>query len=565
MTAVRRVLIANRGEIAVRIARTCAELGIASVAVHSDADAGALHVRCADDVVGLPGISAAETYLDAEAIVAAAVRAGADAVHPGYGFLAEDPRFAGLVEDAGLVFVGPSSAAIGLLGDKVSARGLAVAAGIPVIPGLDGCDAAGVRAFGAAHGWPVVVKATNGGGGRGMRIIRTADDAANAIAAAAAEARAAFGDGSVYAERYLDRPRHIEVQVLADRHGTVVALGDRDCSVQHRHQKLMEEAPAPGLDDRLRTGMADAAVALAREAGYTGAGTVEFLVQDGWFGFLECNTRIQVEHPVTEAVLGIDLVREQLRVAAGETVQEPGAARGHAFEARVNAEGAGTLRGLSVPMRPGVRVDAGYEPGDEVPAHYDALLAKVIVWGPTRPIALHRLREVLDGADVEGVGSNLAALGAAAGHPGLSSGAVSTHWFEQRVLPAIGSGSGPAATRDGVLIGGRRHRIPAPPAAAPVRRRRAGAGATAVAAPTALDGELRSPMHGTVGSLAVAAGDAVVAGQVLVTVEAMKMEHRIVAEADSLVESVRVGVGDVVAAGTSLVRLGHGPSRHPKT
>ncbi|MBW0118512.1 acetyl-CoA carboxylase biotin carboxylase subunit, partial [Pseudonocardia abyssalis] len=444
-----KVLVANRGEIAVRIVRACAELGIASVAVHSDADAGALHARLADEAVALPGRTAAATYLDADVLLAAARATGADAVHPGYGFLAEDAGFAAAVEDAGLTYVGPPAGAVAAMGDKVSARALAVAAGVPVLPGVEGnLDAGQVRALGDAHGWPVVVKAAHGGGGRGMRVVAGPGDVEAALAAARSEARAAFGDGTVYAERYLTRPRHVEVQVLADHHGGVVWLGDRDCSVQRRHQKLVEEAPAPGLDAELRTAMGEAAVALARGVGYRGAGTVEFLVDDGRFHFLEFNTRIQVEHPVTEAVLGIDLVREQLLVAGGAPLSVPvsgPAPRGHAVECRINAEdpargflpAAGTLRALHVPWLPGVRLDTGYEPGDAVPPDYDGLVAKLVVWGPTRDAALHRARAALAGTVVDGVPSTVPAAAAVLAHPDFAAGGVPTGWFEQVVVPSL--------------------------------------------------------------------------------------------------------------------------------
>lgn len=560
-----RVLVANRGEIAVRIVRACAELGIASVAVHSDPDAGALHVRLADEAVALPGRAAADTYLDADALLAAAARTGADAVHPGYGFLAEDAAFAAAVGQAGLAYVGPTADAVAAMGDKVSARALAVAAGVPVLPAAeeDDLDADRVIALGRAHGWPVVVKAARGGGGRGMRVVTGPGEVADALTAARSEARSAFGDGTVYAEKYLARPRHVEVQVLADHHCAVVWLGDRDCSVQRRHQKLVEEAPAPGLDDGLRAAMGEAAVALARKVGYRGAGTVEFLVDSGRFHFLEMNTRIQVEHPVTEAVLGVDLVREQLLIAGGAplSVTESGPApRGHAVECRIVAEdgnllpAAGILRALHVPSLPGVRLDSGYEAGDTVPPDYDGLVAKLVVWGPTRGVALHRARAALAGTLVEGVPTTVPAAAAVLAHPDFVAGGVPTGWFEQELRPHLPSA--PEPPEQGAWICGRFHRIPAPgpDTAAPRRaarpateRRRTGAAAG--------DRRVLSPMQGTVVAVDVAAGGAVTAGAVVVRVEAMKMENPVRAAVDGTVETVCVRVGQIVAAGEPLLVL----------
>ena len=521
----RRVLIANRGEIAVRIARACRELGIASVAVRPDAAADGtsapaadptvgprvrdadpapdeLHLRTADEVVDVPCAAPRDAYLDVDALVAAAVAAGADAVHPGYGFLAESATFARAVADAGLVLVGPSADVIATLGDKARARELAVRSGVPVVPGIapdrfgsaapgsGGFAAADVVAFGDAHGWPVVVKATRGGGGRGMRVARSADGVAAALDAARREAAAAFGSDLVHVERYLERPRHIEVQVLADRHGSVVALGDRDCSVQRRHQKLVEEAPAPGLPDDLRTAMADAAVRLVRSVGYEGAGTVEFLVADGDFFFLEVNTRIQVEHPVTELVLGVDLVHEQLRIAGGAPLRIAGAGasadragtppvgaggrssvvgvtaspadlapRGHAVECRINAEDAargfvpapGRIDGLDVPAGPGVRWDGGYEAGDEVPVHYDGLVGKLLAWGPTREVAIARLRAALGDLRVVGIATTATVAAAVLDHPDLAAGPVHTSWFEEHadaLVAAAGTPDGARPARD---------------------------------------------------------------------------------------------------------------------
>jgi acetyl-CoA/propionyl-CoA carboxylase biotin carboxyl carrier protein len=558
------VLVANRGEIAARIVRTCAELGIRSVAVYSDADAKSLHVRLADDAVRLPGVTARETYLDAERIVAAAMSSGADAVHPGYGFLSENASFAAAVESAGLTFVGPSAEVIATLGDKVSARASATAEGVPVVPGIDlgDGDPGGLRRFGGEHGWPVLIKPARGGGGVGMRVVAAPHDVATgveiaaALEAARAEAGAAFGDRTVYAERYLSSARHIEVQVVGDRHGRLVALGDRDCSVQRRHQKLVEEAPAPGLDAALREAMADAALRVARRVGYVGAGTVEFLVQDGAFYFLEMNTRIQVEHPVTEAVLGVDLLREQLLVAGGEplSIDAESAPRGHAIESRINAEdpargflpAPGTLERLSMPWRPG---------------HYDSLLAKLIVWGPTREIALHRLREVLGGTVVEGIASTLPALCVVAAHRDFAAGGVSTRWFEQVVSPTLRTAPTPAPEAEaapGVWIAGRFHRLPAaartgaPGARIRPRSSRLGTSLT-TAEPPAGAHQVLSPMRATVTAIAVEPGEGVSAGQVLGAVEAMKMEHPLTSLTAGRVVAVHVTVGQLVSAGDVLL------------
>ena len=573
------VLVANRGEIAARIIRTCAELGIRSVAVFSDADAKSLHVRLADDAVRLPGVSARETYLDADQILAAATASEADGVHPGYGFLSESASFAAAVEAAGLTFVGPSAEVIAAMGDKVSARALAVAEEVPVVPGVQLSDRAGsdLGSFGDEHGWPLLIKPARGGGGVGMRVVASRRDVADALAAARAEAAAAFGDSAVYAERYLTGPRHIEVQVLGDRYGRIIALGERDCSVQRRHQKLVEESPAPGLDAELREAMVAAALRLARRVGYVGAGTVEFLVQDGCFHFLEMNTRIQVEHPVTEAVLGVDLIREQLLIAGGEPLS-PAAdltPRGHAIECRINAEdpargflpAPGTIEGLRLLPRPGVRLDTGYEAGDEVPAHYDSLLAKLIVWGPTRAIAVRRLRGVLADLAIDGLPTTLPALAAVAGHPDFVAGGVPTRWFEEVLAPTLAPATPkpperPRVSEPGVRIGDRFHRIPSAAGtgtsgSTPRRIPQAATSATArTAAPASGDRhEIRTPMHATVTAVAVAAGDPVVAGQTLGTLEAMKMEHPLTSPGPGRVVEVRVAVGQLVSSGEVLLVL----------
>ncbi|HEX5798859.1 MAG TPA: biotin carboxylase N-terminal domain-containing protein, partial [Gaiellaceae bacterium] len=422
MAPIQKLLVANRGEIAVRIFRTCREQGIGTVAVAAPDDRGALHARSADEVVEIAG------YLDPEEHVRAAVETGADAIHPGYGFLAENAELAERVEAAGLTWVGPPPEALRLGGDKLAAKRVAADAGVPVVPSGDADEI----------GYPLLVKAAAGGGGRGMRIVRGPDELDAALAAAGREAEAAFGDGTVFCERYVERPRHVEIQLLADAHGTVLALGERDCSVQRRHQKVLEESPSPALDPELRAAMSDAAVAFAAAIGYRSAGTAEFMLDGRDFFFLELNGRIQVEHPVTELVTGSDLVAEQLRVAAGERLRPSAsrAPRGHAVEARLYAEDprtflpqAGRIERLSLPR--GLRVDAGVEEGDEVGLAYDPLLAKLIAHGPTRAEALARLADALAETEVAGVTTNLPFLRWLVAHPVVQAGEATTAFLTE--------------------------------------------------------------------------------------------------------------------------------------
>ena len=445
---IKKVLVANRGEIALRVLRACDELGIDTVAVYSDADTAAPHVVAAGQAVRLGPAPPAESYLSADRIIEAARDTGADAVHPGYGFLAENAAFASACQEAGLIFVGPPPQAIAAMGSKISARRVMQRAGVPVVPGetpADQSDAA-LEAAARRAGFPLLVKASAGGGGKGMRIVRGAAGLAAALSGARHEARAAFGDDTLYVERLVTRPRHVEVQVLADAHGAVVHLFERDCSTQRRHQKVIEESPSPALAPALRTRMGEAAVAAARAVGYRNAGTVEFLIEgeddSARFYFLEMNTRLQVEHPVTEAVTGVDLVQAQLRVAAGEALpwaQEDLCQRGHAIECRVYAEDpsagylpqAGRVLCFRPPVRPGVRVDAGVVEGSDVPVHYDPMIAKVIAHAETRAGAIDRMRAALSEFRILGLPTNIAFLIAVIDSPAFRAGTVDTAYLDE--------------------------------------------------------------------------------------------------------------------------------------
>src|SRR5690349_2155507 len=454
----RKVLIANRGEIAVRIARACDDAQLASVAVYADIDADALHVSAADEAFSLAGNSPADTYLNIPKLLAVAAQSGADAVHPGYGFLSENADFAQAVLDAGLTWIGPTPDAIRLLGNKITAREIAVRAGAPLVAGSDGPvdSAAEARAFAEEHGLPIAIKAAFGGGGRGLKVVREMGQVEEAFDSAVREAVVAFGRGECFVERYLDRPRHVEAQVLADQHGNVVVVGTRDCSLQRRHQKLVEEAPAPFLSDAQREQIHRSAKAICREAHYWGAGTVEYLVgQDGSVSFLEVNTRLQVEHPVTEETTGVDLVREQFRVAEREVLRltEDPAPSGHAFEFRINGEdpgrgflpAPGTVTTYIEPGGPGVRVDSGIEPNSVVSGAFDSLLAKVIVWGESRDEALARSRRALDEMVVDGMATALPFHRAVVRDPAFTSHpfTVHTRWmeteFDNQIPPFAGA------------------------------------------------------------------------------------------------------------------------------
>jgi acetyl-CoA/propionyl-CoA carboxylase biotin carboxyl carrier protein len=578
-----KVLIANRGEIAVRVIRACKELGVATVAVYSEVDRRSLHVRLADEAFGLGGETAAESYLNTEAILDAVSASGADAVHPGYGFFSENPAFARAVVSRGATFVGPPPEAMEVMGDKVSSRVAAIAAGVPVVPGTDGpiTSAQEILEFGAVHGWPVAIKASYGGGGRGMKVVGVPEDAAAALDSARREGQAYFGSSEVYLERYLDWPRHVEMQVFADTHGHAVWMGERDCSSQRRHQKLIEETPAPGMTPELRQAMGDAAVAATRACGYTNAGTVEFLTQHGEFYFLEMNTRLQVEHPLTELTCGIDLVAEQLRVASGAPLsftQESLAPRGHAMECRVNAEDVaggrfmpspGTLTRFSRPGGFGVRIDAGYGEGDAVTQHYDNLIAKVLTWGSGREEARRRMLRVLREMTIEGVATNIPAHLRILEHPDFIENRHSTRWVEEVLDFSDLTATSPGATGSpaievprnvAVEVDGRRYdvRVWLPEtagssSAAPAPRLRGGTG-TASAGPAGV-GRVTAPMQGTIIEVMVAVGDVVEVGRPLCVLEAMKMENEVDADRAGTVTEIHVSAGDSVSAGDVLFVL----------
>ncbi|WP_068904639.1 acetyl/propionyl/methylcrotonyl-CoA carboxylase subunit alpha, partial [Planomonospora sphaerica] len=577
------VLIANRGEIAVRIARACKDAGLTGVAVYADPDRDALHVRVADEAYALDGHSPAETYLDITKLLAVATRSGADAVHPGYGFLAENAAFAQAVLDAGLTWIGPPPAAITALGDKVQARHIAQAVGAPLVAGtpdpVSGADE--VVAFATEHGLPIAIKAAYGGGGRGLKVARTLAEIPELYESAVREAVTAFGRGECFVERYLDRPRHVETQCLADAHGNVVVVSTRDCSLQRRHQKLVEEAPAPFLSQAQLELLYASSKAILKEAGYVGAGTCEFLVgQDGTISFLEVNTRLQVEHPVSEEVAGIDLVREMFRIADGQELGygDP-VLRGHSLEFRINAEDAGrgflpapgTITAMRTPSGPGVRLDAGYETGMTVPQAFDSLVAKLIVTGATREQALQRARRALAEFTIDGMPTVLPFHRAVVEDPafapvGDEPFAVHTRWieteFDNTIAPYAGESgvSEEAGERERITVevGGKRLEVVLPaglglPAAGAGRassaatpRRRGGGGA----AKKAVGGDaLVSPMQGTIVKVVAADGDVVAAGDTIVVLEAMKMEQPLTAHKAGTVTGLGAQVGQTVTSG----------------
>jgi acetyl-CoA/propionyl-CoA carboxylase, biotin carboxylase, biotin carboxyl carrier protein len=578
-----KILIANRGEIAVRVIRACQELGITSVAVYSELDRDALHVRLADEAYALGGETAAESYLNTDAILDAIAQSGADAVHPGYGFYSENADFARAITERGITFIGPPPAAIEVMGDKISARLAAEKVGVEGVPGTTDIIQSpdDVRSFGGEHGYPVAIKAAYGGGGRGMKVVNSADEVDAALESAQREAESFFGRRECYMERYLTWPRHIEMQIIADSHGNTVWLGERDCSAQRRHQKLIEESPAPNFPDSVRQAMGEAAVKVAEGCDYTNAGTVEFLYQEGEFFYLEMNTRLQVEHPVSELVSGVDLVREQIRVAAGEPLsfsQDDVQRNGHAIEVRINAEdpaggrflpSPGTLTSLQIPQGFGVRWDGGYESGDTVSQFYDNLVGKLIVWGSDRPTAIARMQRALGELEVGGIATTAAAHEAILGASDFQDGVHSTKWVEERLDldgvtgkpagdPPAGDDDEPRVKRNVLVeVNGKRFDVAAwvpetagvaaGPAAKKPKRSASGGGATAGT------GQVAAPMQGTIVKVLADVGTEVAVGDPVIVLEAMKMENNIAADKAGTISEVRVASGDTVGAGDILV------------
>jgi acetyl-CoA/propionyl-CoA carboxylase biotin carboxyl carrier protein len=584
----RKVLIANRGEIAVRVARACRDAGLASVAVYSDQDLDALHVRAADEAYALNGATPAQTYLDIEKIIAVAARSGADAVHPGYGFLAENAAFAQAVIDNGLTWIGPPPAAIVALGDKVKAREIAKRVGAPLAPGTDGpvSGPEEVAAFAREYGLPIAIKAAFGGGGRGLKVARTFEEIPELYDSAVREATAAFGNGECFVERYLDRPRHVETQCLADSRGNVVVVSTRDCSLQRRHQKLVEEAPAPFLSDAQVKQLYDASKSILREAGYVGAGTAEFLVAvDGSISFLEVNTRLQVEHPVSEEVSGIDLVREMFRIASGEPLgYDDPELRGHSIEFRINAEdparnflpAPGTITEWNPPSGPGVRLDAGYGAGQTVPQAFDSLIGKLIVTGASRAQALERARRALGEFTIGGMPTVLPFHRSVVDDPAFAGDQLTVHtrWIETEMVaafepqPSAPAAEAPARETITVEVGGKRLEVVVPavlsvPAASDtsngssqrVRAPRGGTRRSPGRGGTAGGDSLVTPMQGTIVKIVAPEGTQVSAGDTVVILEAMKMEQPLTAHKDGTVTGLTVEVGQTVAADTEICQI----------
>ncbi|MFF5446137.1 acetyl/propionyl/methylcrotonyl-CoA carboxylase subunit alpha [Streptomyces sp. NPDC012888] len=584
----RKVLIANRGEIAVRVARACRDAGIASVAVYADPDRDALHVRVADEAFALGGDTPAASYLDIQKVLQAAADSGADAVHPGYGFLSENAEFAQAVLDAGLTWIGPPPQAIRDLGDKVAARHIAQRAGAPLVAGtpdpVSGADE--VVEFAKEHGLPIAIKAAFGGGGRGLKVARTLEEVPELYDSAVREAVAAFGRGECFVERYLDKPRHVETQCLADQHGNVVVVSTRDCSLQRRHQKLVEEAPAPFLSEAQNAELYAASKAILKEAGYVGAGTVEFLVGlDGTISFLEVNTRLQVEHPVTEEVTGIDLVREMFRIADGEELGygDP-VLRGHSFEFRINGEdpgrnflpAPGTVTRFAPPTGPGVRLDAGVESGSVIGPAWDSLLAKLIVTGATREQALQRAARALAEFEVEGMATAIPFHRAVVSDPAFAPTdgtpfKVHTRWIETEFVNEIPAFAAPAAEdvedepgRETVVVevGGKRLEVSLPSSLGMTLARTAAAGgakpkrrAAKKSGPAASGDTLASPMQGTIVKVAVEEGQQVQEGELIVVLEAMKMEQPLNAHRSGTIVGLTAEVGASVTSGAVICEI----------
>ena len=579
------MLIANRGEIAVRVIRACKDAGLTSVAVYADPDRDALHVTMADESFALNGSTAAETYLVIEKLIDIAHRSGADSVHPGYGFLSENADFAQAVIDAGLTWIGPSPDAIRALGDKVSARHIAARAGAPQVPGTADPvqNADEVVSFAQQHGLPIAIKAAFGGGGRGLKVARTIEEIPELFDSAVREAVAAFGRGECFVERYLDKPRHVETQCLADMYGNVVVVSTRDCSLQRRHQKLVEEAPAPFLADWQIDQLYNSSKAILREAGYVGAGTCEFLIgTDGTISFLEVNTRLQVEHPVSEEVTGIDLVREMFRIAAGEALGygDP-AVRGHSLEFRINGEdpgrnflpAPGRLDTFILPEGPGVRVDTGFKQGDEIGGNFDSLLAKIIITGATRMQAIERARRALKEFKVEGIATATTFHEVVVNEPDFIAAdgnfKVHTRWieteFNNEIPPYLGDSSniGDNPDRDSIVfeIDGKRVEVTMPanfgvPTGIVTKPSSPGPKRTAKkSGPTAAGDALTSPMQGTVVKIAVNEGQHVEQGELVVVLEAMKMEQPLIAHKSGVITRLQVTVGATIANGGTLCEI----------
>ncbi|CAN5500659.1 acetyl/propionyl/methylcrotonyl-CoA carboxylase subunit alpha [soil metagenome] len=585
----KKILIANRGEIAVRVIRAAREMGITTVAVYSELDRSAMHVRLADEAYALGGQTAAESYLNTERILQAIEQSGADGVHPGYGFFSENADFARSITANGVAFIGPPPAAIDEMGDKVSSRKAALRGGCPIVPGttefVKSVDE--IFAFGAEFGFPIAIKAAFGGGGRGMKVVRSADEVQEAMDSAQRESKAFFGRDEIYLERYLTWPRHVEVQVIGDQHGNLVWVSTRDCSAQRRHQKLIEEAPAHDLAAGIEDEMGAAAIKAASAVGYYNAGTVEFIYQDGEFFFLEMNTRLQVEHPVTEVITGIDLVEWQIRVASGEQLPmsqaEVAAKRhGHAIEVRINAENPaagkflpspGTISKLVTPHGFGVRFDAGYDTGDTVSQYYDNLVGKLIVWGKDRPTAIARTIRALEEMVVDGVATTIPADLAILRHPDFHEMKHSTKWVEEKLdLSGIdssvdivratddGSVDAPLVQRNTTVeVNGKRFDVKmwvpeqSAMSAGPAKTAKKPARAASAGATVGGSGNVEVPMQGTIVKVLVAVGDAVEAGQAVVVLEAMKMENQIAADKAGTVKEIKVKAGDTVGAGDVVV------------
>ena len=578
----KKILIANRGEIAVRVIRTAREMGIATVAVYSELDRNALHVRLADEAYALGGQTAAESYLKTSAIIEAIKLSGADAVHPGYGFFSENADFAKTITDMGVTFIGPPPAAIVEMGDKVSSRKAALRGGAPIVPGttefLKSADE--ISQFAKTHGFPVAIKAAYGGGGRGMKVVHDEKSVQEAMESAQRESKAFFGRDEIYVEKYLSWPRHIEIQLVGDTHGNVVWVSSRDCSAQRRHQKLIEEAPAPALPDGMEDAMGAAAVKAAKAVGYFNAGTVEFIYQDEEFFFLEMNTRLQVEHPVSELITGIDLVEWQIRVAAGEKLpmtqkQVLAARRGHAIEVRINAENPsggkflpspGTITKLTTPDGFGVRFDGGYESGDTVSQYYDNLVGKLIVWGKDREAAIARTIRALEETKIEGLHTTIEADLAILRHPDFAATKHSTKWVEEKLdLSKLVSTTGETQQNSEGLVekstvvevNGKRFdvKVWVPPVGgtAPTAQKTRSASRGASQSAGAASGTITAPMQGTVIKVLVTEGQTVAQGDAVLVLEAMKMENQIQADKAGKVSKINCKAGDTVGSGDVLL------------